>query len=215
MDRLLGVQRELPIHCVQCCGLYFAVLCLVNHSLIHAPSQNTPTTPHTNHISSEADQEELSKLRKLLCIPKADREAVHMELCGSVYRAAVESAVTTGIDGFDSDERQKVCALAPWWFDDVVLFALWHCLHTLWLDKCAYFHRSTHTRSSHHITHDQPHGPPSSVTSARHRSAPSSKTWRLPTPKPSTSLGRSVVRLLWALCDALALKTTAWSRPRS
>lgn len=31
-----------------------------------------------------------------------------MELCGAVYRAAVEAALTTGIDGFDSDERQKV-----------------------------------------------------------------------------------------------------------
>lgn len=67
-------------------------------------------------LHTEEDQEELAKLRKLLCIPKADRDLVHLELCGKIYRAVVEAAVSTGIDGFDSDERQKACRGDLWVF---------------------------------------------------------------------------------------------------
>ena len=59
---------------------------------------------------AEADAEELSKLRALLCIPKADRDAMHRELCGSLYRTAVEAALNQGIDGFGLDDKKAVAA---------------------------------------------------------------------------------------------------------
>ena len=57
---------------------------------------------------TESDDEELARLQRLLCIPTEDRNALHKELCGSIFKDAVSKAMSGGIDGFNYEDRQDV-----------------------------------------------------------------------------------------------------------
>lgn len=59
---------------------------------------------------TEGDAEELARLQRLLCVPTAERDAMHAELCGALFREVVSAAMAAGIDGFGWDDRQAVKA---------------------------------------------------------------------------------------------------------
>jgi hypothetical protein len=59
---------------------------------------------------SDEDAAELDRLRRLLCLPKADVEALHRDICGRVFQEAVEDAMKAGIDRFGFAERRAVDA---------------------------------------------------------------------------------------------------------
>lgn len=57
---------------------------------------------------TESDDEELARLQRLMCIPIEDRNAIHKELCGAIFKEAVSKAMSGGIDGFGYDDRLEV-----------------------------------------------------------------------------------------------------------
>ncbi|CAL8468289.1 g7829 [Coccomyxa elongata] len=57
---------------------------------------------------TEEDSTELDRLRRLLCIPKADVQQLHKEICGRIYQEVVEDAMRAGIDRFGFAEREAV-----------------------------------------------------------------------------------------------------------
>ena len=57
---------------------------------------------------SDADDEDLQKMRRMLCLQKADVAAVHKELCGGLVRAAIEDAVSAGYEAFGFLDRANV-----------------------------------------------------------------------------------------------------------
>jgi len=59
---------------------------------------------------TDEDEEALSKMRRLLCLQKAEVEAVHKELCGAIVKAAIEDALSAGYEAFSPDDRSAVKA---------------------------------------------------------------------------------------------------------
>lgn len=57
---------------------------------------------------TDKDEEELLRLRVLLCIPEATVTAAHRERCGAIFRETLELALSSGIDGFSSVLCDKV-----------------------------------------------------------------------------------------------------------
>lgn len=57
---------------------------------------------------TDDDAEELSRLQRLLCVPNEDRDALHRELCGALFRDVVSNALSAGIDGFGFEDRAAV-----------------------------------------------------------------------------------------------------------
>ena len=57
---------------------------------------------------TDADDEELQKMCRLLCLQKAEVSAVHKELCGGIVKAAIEDALSAGYEAFGADDRENV-----------------------------------------------------------------------------------------------------------
>lgn len=76
----------------------------LNHSLYR---QKLSSLLEKKHLT-DADSEELARLQRMLCVPTEDRDAIHKELCGALFRETVSSAMSVGIDGFGYDDRQAV-----------------------------------------------------------------------------------------------------------
>lgn len=57
---------------------------------------------------TDGDAEELARLQRLLCVPNEQKELIHRELCGSLFRDAVSSALGAGIDHFGFEDRAAV-----------------------------------------------------------------------------------------------------------
>ncbi|KAK9915263.1 hypothetical protein WJX75_006851 [Coccomyxa subellipsoidea] len=57
---------------------------------------------------TDEDSAELDRLRRLLCIPKADVQQLHKDICGRLYQEVVEDAMRAGIDRFGFAEREAV-----------------------------------------------------------------------------------------------------------
>ncbi len=201
-----------------CCGCVGVLYTIRSWSCQGTPCNATYThvllftyTHHTHH--TEEDQEELAKLRKLLCIPKADRDLVHLELCGKIYRTVVEAAVSTGIDGFDSDERQKVGG-GVWCGVCVCVVVCWCSLVHYVCSGIVNKFDNQHTLFPYITLHTppSPYLPPlhSTTRFARH-----SRTSPSPTKRHWRSWVKWVDRHSWALCAVRAHRPTDWSLPRS
>ncbi|KAL6774241.1 hypothetical protein ACKKBG_A24285 [Auxenochlorella protothecoides x Auxenochlorella symbiontica] len=57
---------------------------------------------------SDADAGELDRLQRLLCVPAADRDALHAELAGGIYSQTLDKALAAGAEGFGLRERGAV-----------------------------------------------------------------------------------------------------------
>ena len=57
---------------------------------------------------TEEDDAELARLQRLLCVDMEDRNAIHKELCGSLFKDVISNAMAGGIDGFGYDDRVAV-----------------------------------------------------------------------------------------------------------
>ncbi len=57
---------------------------------------------------TEEDDTELARLQRLLCVTMEDRNAMHKELCGSLFKEVVSGAMAGGIDGFNFEDRIAV-----------------------------------------------------------------------------------------------------------
>jgi hypothetical protein len=49
-------------------------------------------------LVAEDDVVELARLQRLLCIPQDERDAVHAEQCGGIFKDAVNKALSAGIE---------------------------------------------------------------------------------------------------------------------
>jgi len=59
------------------------------------------------HLTDD-DEEELVKMRRLLCLRKPDVDEAHKELCGSIVREAIEDALSAGYEAFSPDDSENV-----------------------------------------------------------------------------------------------------------
>ncbi|KAE9606040.1 hypothetical protein Lal_00025003 [Lupinus albus] len=57
---------------------------------------------------SEDDVAALLRLRVMLCIPQQTVEAVHSDICGSLFEKVVKEAIASGVDGYDADIKESV-----------------------------------------------------------------------------------------------------------
>ncbi|CAL0317757.1 unnamed protein product [Lupinus luteus] len=57
---------------------------------------------------SEEDVAALLRLRVMLCIPQQTVEAVHSDICGSLFEKVVKEAIASGVDGYDADIKESV-----------------------------------------------------------------------------------------------------------
>ncbi|KAL4522238.1 hypothetical protein Ndes2437B_g07974 [Nannochloris sp. 'desiccata'] len=57
---------------------------------------------------TEEDDAELARLQRLLCVTMEDRNAMHKELCGSLFKEVVSAAMAGGIEGFNFEDRVNV-----------------------------------------------------------------------------------------------------------
>ena len=57
---------------------------------------------------TDAEEAELARLQKLLCVPNDVRDAIHKELCGDIFSKTVSSALAAGIDRFSVDDRNSI-----------------------------------------------------------------------------------------------------------
>jgi len=57
---------------------------------------------------TEEDDAELARLQRLLCVSMEDRNAMHKELCGSLFKEVVSAAMAGGIEGFNFEDRVNV-----------------------------------------------------------------------------------------------------------
>ena len=57
---------------------------------------------------TEAEDAELARLQKLLCVPNDVRDAIHKELCGDIFSKAVSNALAAGVDRFSMDDRSSI-----------------------------------------------------------------------------------------------------------
>jgi len=57
---------------------------------------------------TEAEDAELARLQKLLCVPNDVRDAIHKELCGDIFSKAVSNALAAGVDRFSMDDRASI-----------------------------------------------------------------------------------------------------------
>ncbi|KAH7564779.1 hypothetical protein JRO89_XS09G0025400 [Xanthoceras sorbifolium] len=57
---------------------------------------------------SEEDVAALLKLRVMLCIPQQTVEAAHSDICGSLFEKVVRDAISSGVDGYDSETKKAV-----------------------------------------------------------------------------------------------------------
>ena len=57
---------------------------------------------------TEEDDVELARLQRLLCVTMEDRNAMHKELCGSIFKEVVSTAMAGGIERFNYDDRVAV-----------------------------------------------------------------------------------------------------------
>ena len=62
---------------------------------------------------TDDDAEELARLQRMLCVPNEVKEAMHLELCGAIYRDAVNQALNAGVEAFgygNQDNAKKAFA---------------------------------------------------------------------------------------------------------
>ena len=57
---------------------------------------------------TDAEDAELARLQKLLCIPNDVRNAIHKELCGDIFSKTVSNALAAGVDRFSFDDRESI-----------------------------------------------------------------------------------------------------------
>lgn len=57
---------------------------------------------------TEEDDVELARLQRLLCVTMEDRNAMHKELCGALFKEVVSEAMAGGIEGFNYEDRVNV-----------------------------------------------------------------------------------------------------------
>ncbi|KAK7372201.1 hypothetical protein VNO80_05573 [Phaseolus coccineus] len=57
---------------------------------------------------SEEDVASLLRLRVMLCIPQQTVEAVHSDICGSMFEKVVKEAIASGVDGYDAEIQKEV-----------------------------------------------------------------------------------------------------------
>ncbi|KAF8397149.1 hypothetical protein HHK36_016056 [Tetracentron sinense] len=57
---------------------------------------------------SEESVAALLRLRVLLCVPQQIVEAVHADICGTLFEKVVKDAIAAGVDGYDPDVRASV-----------------------------------------------------------------------------------------------------------
>ncbi|KAL6967787.1 hypothetical protein U1Q18_033596 [Sarracenia purpurea var. burkii] len=57
---------------------------------------------------SEEDVKSLERLQVMLCIPRETVEAVHADICGSLFEKVVKDAIAAGVDGYDADVKKSV-----------------------------------------------------------------------------------------------------------
>lgn len=57
---------------------------------------------------SDEDVASLSRLQVMLCIPQQTVEAVHADICGSLFEKVVKDAIASGVDGYDADVKMSV-----------------------------------------------------------------------------------------------------------
>ncbi|OIW02601.1 hypothetical protein TanjilG_24052 [Lupinus angustifolius] len=57
---------------------------------------------------SDEDVAALLRLRVMLCIPQQTVEAVHSDICGSLFEKVVKEAIASGVDGYDADIKESV-----------------------------------------------------------------------------------------------------------
>ncbi|CAL0307707.1 unnamed protein product [Lupinus luteus] len=57
---------------------------------------------------SEEDVAALLRLRVMLCIPQQTVEAVHSDICGSLFEKVVKEAIASGVDGYDAGIKESV-----------------------------------------------------------------------------------------------------------
>ena len=61
-----------------------------------------------DNMLSEEEEEELQKMRRVLCLNEDMVKEARRESCGKVYREAVERAISAGTDGFNPTLRKEV-----------------------------------------------------------------------------------------------------------
>jgi len=61
---------------------------------------------------TDEDEKELVKMRVLLCIPESTVKEAHKERCGAIFRATLEKALQSGIDGFSTQLMNMVVKCA-------------------------------------------------------------------------------------------------------
>ena len=59
---------------------------------------------------TDAEDAELARLQKLLCVPNDVRDAIHKELCGDIFSKTVSNALAAGVDRFSADDRNSIKA---------------------------------------------------------------------------------------------------------
>lgn len=59
---------------------------------------------------TDAEDAEMARLQKLLCVPNEARDAIHKELCGDIFSKTVSSALAAGVDRFSPDDRNSITA---------------------------------------------------------------------------------------------------------
>ena len=57
---------------------------------------------------TDAEDAELARLQKLLCVPNDVRDAIHKELCGDIFSKIVSNALAAGVDRFSMDDRASI-----------------------------------------------------------------------------------------------------------
>ncbi|KAF5954351.1 hypothetical protein HYC85_007207 [Camellia sinensis] len=57
---------------------------------------------------SKEDVRSLERLQIMLCIPRETVEAVHEDICGSLFEKVVKDAIAAGVDGYDPEVKESV-----------------------------------------------------------------------------------------------------------
>ncbi|PSC73353.1 chloroplastic isoform X2 [Micractinium conductrix] len=57
---------------------------------------------------TEEDDAGLKEMQVMLCIPNEQRDAMHTEACGTIFKEAVNQALAAGIDAFGYEDRRRV-----------------------------------------------------------------------------------------------------------
>ncbi|KZV25772.1 hypothetical protein F511_04833 [Dorcoceras hygrometricum] len=57
---------------------------------------------------SDQDVETLEKIQISLCIPKETIDAIHADICGSLFEKVVKEAIAAGVDGYDAEIQKSV-----------------------------------------------------------------------------------------------------------